>query len=718
MDKIPRFLKNNKNNKINTKIKTRFIESFSIKTKISIPRSLNMGKINMFFKKFKNNLKIKTRLMATFLIMAILPIIIVGSFSYIIAENTVEKKVAVFSQQLLNQISLNVSSFINEYSNKSTLVITNSTVAKLMSEINPDNYSYDDIAKGKEVEEILKSIASSDINISTFCIFQQNGKTLGTVAPHLQDYFKNKFKDSSTYKEISKSDGQIFWVADLNNNNTEVFLMREYKDMLRGRDNGIFIMAVKTGVFKDLFEKMQLDKNNNIQIVDKDKNIVFNVDDKNTSNEALSNIINEVYKLKLSGNFVKDSNLITFSSCINGWKIISEVPMSSLISDIRLSGIFTLIIGVVCGIIALIIGLFIALGIVNPINTIMKLMKKAEDGDLTVILDYKKLDEIGNLSNSFNIMIDKIKKLISDARQVSNAVLKDIEDVTIISNESAEATEQIAMAIGEIATGAMEQAKSSSETIDQIRVLAEKIDAVREGTKKVKDIANETKNIGTSSILVVSELNQRTRESLQMAHEINTDICELNDSSKEIEKIIEVIKSISDQTSLLSLNASIEAARVGNAGRGFAVVANEIRKLSEESKEATRMIASIVTNIQKKTGNTVKLVEKANDIFKEQEKSVNNTDKVFKNIIKSTESISLELETVSMAMSDMNNYKEKTIKSVESIVYFAEESSAATEEVLASVENQNQSSKKLASLSTELHEAIQVLNKSMIIFKT
>ena len=661
-------------------------------------------------------LTIKTKLMAAFLIIATLPILIVGSFSYIVAENTVEKKVSAFSQQLLSQINMNVSSLKNEYINKTTSVITNSNLAELMKDITLDSYSYDNISKSKEVEGILKSTASSDANISTFCIFQDTGKILGAVDTHSQDYIKNKFKNSELYNKIKKNDSQTYWVTGINDS-SEVFLMRAYKDTIRHNDNGILIMAIKTNAFKNLFEKMDLDDNNNIQIVDENKNIIFNTDEKNTNNEVLNNIIDEVYNKESYGNFVKDNNLITFSSCDNGWKIISEVPMSSLISDIRLSGILTLIIGVICGIIAVAIGLYIALGIVKPIDSIMKLMKKAEGGDLTVILDYKKLNEIGNLSNSFNIMIKKIKELISDVNKVSNNVLKNIEDVAVISKESAEATEQVSIAIGEIATGSTEQARSSSEAIDQIKVLAEKIDLVKESTEKVKDISDETRKIGTASILAVSELNERTRESLKMAHEINTDICDLSDSSKEIEKIIEVIKSISDQTSLLSLNASIEAARVGEAGKGFTVVANEIKKLSDQSKEATMMIASIINNIQNKTKNTVDLVKKANEIFNEQERSVNNTDVAFKNIVKSTENISFQLKSVTAVMNDIYSYKEKTIEAVENISVLAEESSAATEEVLASVEEQSASAQELASLSNELYEAVQVLNESISIFR-
>lgn len=683
-----------------------------------------MGKMVHLLKKLKNSKKmklkivstIKTKLMAAFLIIATLPILIVGSFSYIVAENTVEKKVSTFSQQLLSQINMNVSSFKNEYVNKTTSIITNSSLAELMKDINLDSYSYDNILKSKEVEGILKSTAGADANISTFCILQDTGKILGTVDTHSQDYIKNKLKNSELYKEIRKNDSQTYWVTGINDG-SEVFLMREYKDTIRHNDNGILIMAIKTNVFKNLFEKMNLDSNNNIQIVDENKNIIFNIDEKNANNEVLNKIINEVYNLEGSGNFVKNNNLITFSTSDNGWKVISEVPMNSLISDIRLSGLFTLIIGVICGIVAVVIGLYIAMGIIKPINSIMKLMKKAEDGDLTVILDCRKLDEIGSLSNSFNIMINKIKGLISDVSEVSNTVLKNVENVTTISNESAEATKQISIAVGEIATGATEQASSSSEAIDQIKVLAEKIDAVRESTKEVKDISSRTKKIGTESILVVNELNQRTKESLEMANEINSDICELNDSSKEIEKIIEVIKSISDQTSLLSLNASIEAARVGDAGKGFAVVANEIKKLSDQSKEATMMISSIVNNIQKKTSSTVKLVEKANNIFNEQEKSVSNTDDAFRNVIESTENISLQIENVIVLMNDMNSYKEKTIQAVENISVLAEESSAATEEVLASVEEENESSQELAVLSNELYESIQVLNKSMLTFR-
>jgi methyl-accepting chemotaxis protein len=683
-----------------------------------------MGKVMLLIQKikkdrkikFKRSATIKTKLMSSFLIMAILPIMIVGSFSYIVAENTVEKKVSTFSEQLLNQINMNVTSLINEYVNKTTLVITNSNLAELMKEMNSDSFSYDNMLKSKEAEGILTSIANSDGNISTFCIVQPNGKILGTVDTHTQDYIKNKLKDSSLYNEIRKNEDKVYWVTGINDN-SEIFLMREYKDTIRKSDNGILVMSIKTNAFGNLFEKMKLDNNNNIQIVDENKNIIFNIDDKRTNSDTLSNIIDGVYSKEANGNFVKDNNLITFSTCDNGWKVISEVPMNTLISDIRLSGIFTLIVGVICGIIAIVIGLYIARGIIKPINSIMKLMKKAEDGDLTVVLDCKKLDEIGNLSSSFNIMIKKIKALIGEVSQVSNKVMKNVEDVAEISKESAEATEQISMAIGEIATGSTEQAKNSSEAIDQIRILAEKIDTVMESTKRVKNISNETKQIGSSSILAVSELNERTRMSVTMVQEINADIYDLNNSSKEIGKIIEVIKSISDQTSLLSLNASIEAARVGEAGKGFAVVANEIKKLSEQSKEATTMIANIINNIQDKTKNTVNLVQQANDIFNEQEKSVKNADEAFRNIVESTENISLQVENVTNVMNDIYSFKENTIEAVENISVLAEESSAATEEVLASVEEESASAQELASLSNELYEAIQALNKSMLMFK-
>lgn len=667
-------------------------------------------------KRFKMSATIKTKLMVTFLSIAILPILIVGSFSYIVAENTVKKKVAVFSEQLLNQINMNVTSFTNEYVNKTTLVITNSNLADLMKDINNNSYSYESMQKSKEAEGILKSIANSDGNISTFCILQQDGKVLGSVDARSQDYIKNKLKNSPLYDEIRKNEDKIYWITGINDN-SEIFLMREYKDAIRKSDNGVLIMSIKVNAFKSLFEKMNLDENNNIQIVDENKNIIFNYGNNGISGDTLSKIIEEVYNKDLYGNLVKDSSLITFSSCSNGWKIVSEVPMNSLINDIRLSGIFTLIIGAVCGITAVVAGLYIARGIIKPINNIMKLMKKAEDGDLTVILDHRKLDEIGNLSSSFNIMIKKIKELIGEVSLVSNKVLKNVEEVAEISTESAEATKQISMAIGEIATGSTEQAKSSSEAIDQIRILAQKIDTVMENTKRVKDISNETKEIGNSSIVVVRELNERTRQSVSMVQEINLDIYDLNNSSKEIEKIIEVIKSISDQTSLLSLNASIEAARVGEAGKGFAVLANEIKKLSEQSKEATMMISNIINNIKNKTENTVNLVKQANKIFNEQEKSVKNTDDAFRNIVESTENISLQVENVTLVMNDIYGFKEKTIETVENISVLAEESSAATEEVLASVEQENLSVQELASLSNELYETIQKLNKSILMFK-
>lgn len=140
---------------------------------------------------------------------------------------------------------MNVSAFKNDYINKTTSVITNSNLAELMKDITSDNYSYDNISKSKEAGRILKSTASSDSNISTFCIFQDNGKIFGTVDTHSQDYIKSKFKNSELYNQIRKNDSQTYWVTGINDS-SEVFLMREYKDTIRQNDNGILIMAIKT----------------------------------------------------------------------------------------------------------------------------------------------------------------------------------------------------------------------------------------------------------------------------------------------------------------------------------------------------------------------------------------------------------------------------------------------------------------------------------------
>jgi methyl-accepting chemotaxis protein len=359
----------------------------------------------------------------------------------------------------------------------------------------------------------------------------------------------------------------------------------------------------------------------------------------------------------------------------------------------------------------------ISLSISNPIHSIVGLMKKAEQGDLTVVSELDGQTEMGRLSKSFNIMIGNIRQLITDTRQVVQTVINDTEVIKEVAAQTALAAEQVSTAVEEIAKGTNEQAKEAESSTLVISQLADKINKVTDNIRVVMDVTNNTKAVGSAAVDTVTALNQKTRESVHMSNTIKSNINRLSGRAKEIIKIVKVIENISEQTNLLSLNAAIEAARAGEAGRGFAVVADQVRKLAEQSKDATRMISEIIVNIQKETQITVDAVNKADEIFKEQEASVIQTDNAFKDIAKAMESIIEQIENINIAIGDINEYKDKATLAISSIASVAQQAAASTEEVMATSEEQTSSSEQLAELAKQLAQVVEQLGQSMDKFK-
>jgi methyl-accepting chemotaxis protein len=230
----------------------------------------------------------------------------------------------------------------------------------------------------------------------------------------------------------------------------------------------------------------------------------------------------------------------------------------------------------------------------RSITDLLNTINQVARGDLTVRGKVTN-DALGNVVDSVNFMLDNFTKVLERVRKAAI-------DVSTSAN-------QILNAADEMTAGATQQDQeitNTSSAVEELTVSMKQVSNNAEASAEAARRALDAAEQGNRSVSDTLEGMQRIRSSVQATAK---KIKSLGDRSLEISEIINVINDITEQTNLLALNAAIEAARAGEAGRGFAVVADEVRKLAEHSRSATKDIAALIKAIQAETNEAVVVME-------------------------------------------------------------------------------------------------------------
>jgi len=695
-------------------------------------------------KRKNNNLSIKAKLIIFSLFLSVVPILIVGGYSYTRSQSTIENKVGTLSEQLAKQNSALLEAKLDEIEKAAMMVKSNRELQKLLATKEYEG-SAKKLSDTSKMQELLWTVIVSNPEIRSITILRTNGDIITSGSnTEVQTYLETgKFQKTDLYKEIKDSRNQVYWIPGFLGNYDKLHAIRDISDYFSVKA-GIIIIEIDTTTINKLFNNINMGEGSKILIADNENNIIYHrintekqqevkagevAEEPNKeaadieeskdveTSDSFAHYCSNIPDDRKSGSFVLENELVAYNTFENGWKMLSITPMSYLMGDVYRVGKITVAIAIICVIVSIFLSIYITLSITNPMKKIMGLMNKVENGDLTVYSDLEGNNEIGKLSIGFNHMIDSMRKLIKD----TNSTFKSVEDSTKvvdeISDQYSHVSEQVAASMEEIANGASQQAKNAEETTNIMGNLSTRIDSMVHSIKVVKEATDKTKEIGNNATKTIKTLYEKTEEYAKISGTTKEIIFELKDSVSEIINIVELIKNISEQTNLLALNAAIEAARSGEAGKGFAVVADEIRKLAEQSKEATSKITDLANDINTDVTSTVEAVDKGEKIFGEQHYAVFDTDTAFNDIISSIESIISEVEEVSSAVEDIEEYKNRTIEAIESIAAVTEEAAAGTEEVMASTEEQASSSEQLSQVSKELISLVGKLNESIERFK-
>lgn len=267
---------------------------------------------------------------------------------------------------------------------------------------------------------------------------------------------------------------------------------------------------------------------------------------------------------------------------------------------------------------------------------------------------------------------------------------------------SLQAQNSILSAIEQIAAGSKQNSEQNEDMSFKMHNLSNMLEKLIALMKQILDSSKNVFDLNKEGNKSMQNLIEKLEVNVESTADFNETIKELGLRTKEISGIIDVINSISNQTSLLSLNASIEAARAGEAGKGFAVVAEEIRMLADQSGKATDKITDIINRVDDSVKASNTNMDELIKVVNEQKISSANTIEVFENIESEVNNIKYEIEEANNSINEIGRFKNDIITLVDSISSLLEETTASVEEINASIKDQNDSMSSAKGILDEL----------------
>ena len=308
------------------------------------------------------------------------------------------------------------------------------------------------------------------------------------------------------------------------------------------------------------------------------------------------------------------------------------------------------------------------------------------------------------IPKGLNEILNSMTEVINLVSKSANSVASTAEEMSASIEEMTAASNQISTTVGEIAKGSQEQASMS----DQV---AHTMSDMTIGVQDISNNAQQAAGAATTASEFIRDVGKQSQDMLLQMAAIQkaTDgsaivIKELDEKSRQIGEIAELITNIADQTNLLALNAAIEAARAGEHGRGFAVVADEVRKLAEDSRKAASQIAGLLIEIRDGTHAAVSSMETGTQTVSTGVQALNHTVEAVQKIVDESNKVALMAQNIAAAAEEQSASIEEITATVDEVASLSQEAAAGTEETSAAVEQQNASMLELAKSSQELSQ--------------
>ena len=377
-----------------------------------------------------------------------------------------------------------------------------------------------------------------------------------------------------------------------------------------------------------------------------------------------------------TGNYVDDMN-----AKIDGMKVHIEEEFSKMLT----------IYGILAAILLALALVLSALGgmrITRGIKLVEGNLRQAAVGDMSFTVSHSLLqraDEIGEMARSLENVRQSLASMLGSVVHTGEALNKSSEKFSEKFEYISESIQNTNQAIEDLAKGATNQANETEIVNDKIKELGGVIEVEKNGVNQLEGTVSAMTKHTAGASESIQELERITKLTIETIEIVSEQTNRNNDSAASINKAVEIIKGLAGQTNLLSLNASIEAARAGDAGRGFAVVAEEIRNLSEESSGNAKESESIVKELIGNVESSVSKMEEVTRNVQKQQICLKETREAFRSLSNEVTQVEGVTREIGEQTEILNSLKQIVTDSVNSLASVVEENAASTEETSASM---------------------------------
>ncbi|RKN70149.1 methyl-accepting chemotaxis protein [Paenibacillus ginsengarvi] len=574
----------------------------------------------------------------------------VGIVSYDIAKDAIETKVADNAEQTIVQAGEKIDVLLKQFRGASVQVFGDKELVNQIVKLHDESADAAEKQQAKtKVAESFAGIMRSADGMVGLTTFPLDGK-LSSV---------RVYTDEPWFRQTLDASGSIVWLNTtkagyIEKKSDAVFgFAQVLKDSMTGAKLAVLLAEINGKVLRDALAGLSMGDTGKIVLLDPANTVNASADEDAIGGTFAVAIPPQSESSAAGGHLrMKDDSgaeqlVVYYRSPVTGWTLVGAVPRSELLKETDRIFAYTALAAALSIVVALLIGLWVIRKIGRPLAALRDTMRQGESGDLTVrVRESGRKDEIGEVGASFNRMMEQLQQLVRATADSAKQVLDTSLELSSASRKTAASALEIASATEQIAGGAASLAQEAERGSDVTGEIEAQMRLVGKAGEEMGLSAKEVRLVSGRGATYMTSLIEKTQTAEAQSRSMLGRVDRLKESAGSIRGIVDVLHQITSRTNILSLNAAIEAARAGAAGRSFAVVAEEICKLADQSRQSLQTVGAMTESIEAEVEETVKALNEAYPIYREQIAAVNEADQIFRGVKEEMDGLDVRLDEV------------------------------------------------------------------------